>query len=153
MSERIKAVISGSFKYKPEIDEAIDEFSQQGVWVLESTKGWLIIPPHELKHYSAQGRLRPLPTEENLTAKQIEDRFLRAIDNSDFMYVMNNEGYIGASTALEIGYALPKAVAFYAREPFNFESMNIYDLTMRRVLGETFTVLPPGDVVSHYRNR
>jgi len=153
MKENLKAVISGSFKYKPEIDAAIDVFREQGVDVLEPTKGWIIIPPSELRAYSKQGRLRPLPSEQNLTARQIEDRFLRAVNRSDFMYLMNQEGYIGISTAFEIGYALNRSIALYAREPLNLHNMEIEDLDMKQMLRESFTVLPPEDVANHYRER
>lgn len=151
MKEAVKAVISGSFKYKPEIDKLIDVFTEQDVEVLEPTKGWLILPPTELLTIRRQGRLRPLPSEENLTARQIEDRFLRAIDKSDFMYVMNIEGYIGLSTAMEIGYALLKPIALYARQPLDLEATEIPDLEMRSLLRESFTVLDPEDVLSHFR--
>jgi nucleoside 2-deoxyribosyltransferase len=153
MTESLKAVVSGSFKYKPEIDAAIDVFTEQGITVLEPTKGWLIISPGDLKDYAKQGRLRPLPTEERLTARQIESRFLRGIDRSDFMYVMNLEGYLGLSTALEIGYAMRRGVALYAREPLDCAAAGIDELDMRLAVQDAFTILPPEEVAAHLQQQ
>ena len=41
----ISAVVSGSFKFKDQIDKTIDELTELDVNVLAPDKGWLYIPP------------------------------------------------------------------------------------------------------------
>ncbi len=76
-----------------------DEFADHGVMVLEPSKGWLWTPNRVYE----PGDTRPLPTEVGLNAREIEGRFLRAIDKSNFLYLNNLEGYIGLMAAFEIG--------------------------------------------------
>ena len=148
MKESLRAVISGSFKYKPEIDTTHEILEENGVAVLEPTKGWLIMPQFELVEYYRHGRIRPLPTEQGLATRQIEDRFLRAMERVDLVYIMNVEGYIGETTAFEIGYALALGKPMYADQPLNME---IEDLEIRKLLLESVVVLPPEKVADHFQ--
>lgn len=148
----ITAVVSGSFKFKPEIDQTIEALKDTGVKVLEPTKGWLIMPPFEVTRRLQDGQVRPLPTEERLTTKQIENRFLSALAQADLMYLMNQEKYVGCSTGLEIGFALGKDKPIYAREPLDYEAMEIDDLSFRGLLDNAVVVLPPEEVYEHYAN-
>ncbi|OGH07215.1 MAG: hypothetical protein A2171_01660 [Candidatus Levybacteria bacterium RBG_13_35_9] len=103
--KEVSCVISGSFgKFKPEIDRAIDNFRDLGVTVLAPGKGWLYIPPQ--RQYSRSAFFRPLHSEVGRTIKQIEDEFLDAIRNSDFLYVVNPDGFIGQTVGMEIGFAV-----------------------------------------------
>jgi hypothetical protein len=146
----ITAVVSGSFKFKPEIDLAIDALEETGIHVLEPAKGWLLLPNSELIDRIHYGQLRPLPSEEKLLARQIEDRFLRALGRSSLMYIMNKEGYIGTSTAFEMGSAVALLKPLYAVEPLNFEALEIDDLALQQTLSEAVTVLPPELVAGHF---
>ena len=125
MSEReLKTVISGGFsKFKPEIDLAIQEFEDLGVTVLGLGKGWLYIPPSKQPDRNSSQRFRPLPSEIGRTIKQIEDGFLQAVEQSDFLYIVNPEGFIGESVALEIGFAIAKRIPIYSQKqiPLNLE--------------------------------
>lgn len=106
MSERaLSCAISGSFKFKDKIDSTQDEFESYGVTVLAPDKGWIGIHPTRL--YTPRD-FRPLPTEQNMSIRHIEDRFLHAISLSDFLYVVALHGYIGDSTSMEIGAAIAK---------------------------------------------
>ena len=122
-SEReLKTVISGSFdKFKPEIDLTIDEFQDLNVTVLAPEKGWLYIPSAKQsnKHF------RPLPTEIGKTIKQIEDEFLKALDKSDILYVLNPEGFIGSSASLEIGFAVGKGIPIFSKKKILAENDSI----------------------------
>ncbi len=62
-AEKLRCCVSGSFKFKPEIDLAIDEFADLGVIVLEPAKGWLYRDPHII---IAGPSFRPLPNEVNI---------------------------------------------------------------------------------------
>lgn len=114
---KLKCVVSGSFrKFKQEIDTAIDEFTDYGVIVLAPDKGWLYIPPHKL--YTLDDiNFRPLPTEVDMSVRQIEDNFLDALSKSDFVYVVNPNGYVGNTVSMEIGFAIGLGKPVYSQEP------------------------------------
>lgn len=121
MNEQLKTCLAGSFKFKPEIDAINDEFTELGVEVLEPSKGWLIIP-----RFEAVNGYRPLPGEEHHSGiKEIEERFLSAIKKSNFLYICNFEGYIGSSTALEIGSAFFDNIPLFSKEPVKITSCDI----------------------------
>jgi nucleoside 2-deoxyribosyltransferase len=58
---------------------------------------------------------------------EIEKHHLRAISQSDFLWIHAPDGYIGTSTALEIGYAL-------ALQTPIFSSVEITDQTLRQFI-------------------
>lgn len=146
----IEAVVSGSFKFKPEIDKAIEALEETGIRVLEPTKGWLAMPSFEVIERLNNGQVRPLPSEELLSTRQIEDRFLKALKKSNLLYLMNQEGYIGNSTALELGFALGRNKPIYALEDLNFDLLEIDDLNLMLLLEESINVMPPEYVFDHY---
>lgn len=115
-SERkLNCVISGSFeKFKPEIDQTIDTFTDLGVNVLAPDKGWLYVP-----HQKRSLKFRPLKSEIDKTIKEIEDEFLRNLSNSDFLYLVDVGGYVGESSGLELGFAMGSNKPIYAREPIS----------------------------------
>lgn len=112
----LRCVVAGSFeKFKKEIDLCIDEFQDFGVMVLAPEKGWVFKPPQRL--YRLQDRIfRPLPKEMGMSARQIEDSFLEAILNSDFVYVVNPDGYVGNTVSFEIGFAIALGIPVYAQQ-------------------------------------
>ena len=44
---------------------------------------------------------------------------LRKIDDSDIVYIVNPEGYVGKSVSIDIGYAYAKKKRIYAMCPIN----------------------------------
>lgn len=82
--ERPGAVISGSFKFKPEIDSTREALEELGVEVLEPSKGWLIMSPVRLQELAMEQKVRPLPSEEGLSAREIENRFFGCNGKSRF---------------------------------------------------------------------
>lgn len=117
--KKLKCVVSGSFsKFKPEIDRAIDELTDLKVTVLAPNKGWLLIPP--TRNYSKdKNSFRPLPSERGMDIKQIEDAFLSAIKDSDFVYVINPDGYIGNVVSFELGFAMSLDIPIYSQFPIS----------------------------------
>ena len=123
MSERqLTACISGSFKFKPEIDALHEEFADYGVTVLEPTKGWLYVPGSP--ELSVPDIFRPLPSERGLDPGQVEGRFLSAVRKADFMYLFNQYHYIGASVAAEIGYAYGSRIPTFALNPLTIANFD-----------------------------
>ena len=95
--DRLRVAISGSFrKHFEGIKSKIAEFESLGVEVL-SPKSSAIVNPNE--------QFAILATDQTNDPKQLEENHLLAIKESDFLYVFNPDGYIGLSTAMEMGYA------------------------------------------------
>jgi nucleoside 2-deoxyribosyltransferase len=138
----LKCVISGSFdKSKPEIDLAIEEFTDLGVKVLAPDKGWLIVPQSKRKL-----PFRPLKSEIHMTIREIEDAFLKGIENSDFLYLVDLHGYVGESAAFEMGYAFAREIPIFAREEISQFLEDAQDL---EVLG--IQVATPEQVVARFK--
>ncbi len=125
----ISCVISGSFKFKPEIDETYDEFQDNNISVLAPEKGRLFLPKQRIIRLDEIQSMRPLPNERDINPNQIEKEFLTQLKRADFMYLMNLEDYIGLSVALEIGAALGDRKPIYAKKPIDRENMWTQDWT------------------------
>lgn len=119
--ESIKCVVSGSFKFKPEIDLAIEELQDHGVLVLAPEKGWLYMPPSRAMSLKDK-QFRPLPSERGMSPAMVEDEFLRAMMKSDFVYVMAEDGYIGTMVAFELGAALALGLPIYSSREILWDS-------------------------------
>ncbi len=145
----ISGCISGSFKFKPEIDRLIEEFRDLGAIILSPEKGWIIMPYHRLLS-PPYPKFRPLPSEKGLSIKGIEDSFLRAVAHSDFLYVANFEGYTGQSTNFEIGFALGKDKPIYS--VIQMKSDEEGDLWLEQILKQ-LKVATPAEVVSEIKEK
>nr|MCW1908804.1 hypothetical protein [Candidatus Saccharibacteria bacterium] len=74
--ENPEGVISGSFKFKPEIDAAIDEFRDLNVIIRAPEIGWLFKPNNGLIVVTNEDRFQPLPSEQRMMAHEVEAEFL-----------------------------------------------------------------------------
>jgi hypothetical protein len=145
MSEQwLKTAVSGSFKFKPEIDGLHVEFADHRVRVLEPSRGWLYVPG---RTPGAQPGFRPLPEEVGMGLKEIEDRFLAAVDESDFMYLHNTEGYIGVSMGLELGWAHAGRTPIFAKEPVEAHNVD-GDIGMYALLLSEVVVATPAEAAA-----
>lgn len=100
--EKTKIVIAGSYrKYLKEVCEIKNKLEQQGNIVLEPACKKVINEGSEF--IVMEGDTASAPTEEDM--KKIEDKFLNSIRESDYVYLVNINGYIGASSNFEIGFA------------------------------------------------
>lgn len=105
--KKILATISGSFnRHLSQIQEKISELKQNGIDVLSPT---MSVPESRI------GGFVKLRTDEGLP-REIELKHLESISKSDFLYVVNPDGYIGNSVALEIGYAICNNIPIYSQE-------------------------------------
>lgn len=104
---QIFATVSGSFnKSLADIFNKVAEFESKGVTILspriadvkERRNGFIVLEGDEG------------------SAADIELSHLGAISHSDFLYVMNPDGYVGRSVALEIGYALARGIPIFSFE-------------------------------------
>ena len=104
----LTCTISGSFRrFLPQISAKMAECAEQDVTVLSPRSVHAI---GEQKGFIFLRGDRGEP-------KEIESSHLQAIRNSDFLYVVNPEGYIGTSATMEVGYALALSVPVFSSEP------------------------------------
>lgn len=102
LEKKTKVVIAGSYrKYLKEVCEIKDKLEKQGNIVLEPSCKKVINEGSEF--IVMEGDAQNSPTEEDM--KKIEDKFLNSIKESDYVYLVNINGYIGASSNFEIGFA------------------------------------------------
>lgn len=117
--EQLRAVVSGSFKFKPEIDLAIEELRDLGVDVLAPETGMVFVPSNRIFIRFPDETFRPLPSERHMTPGEIEGNFLRCIKQANLLYVVCPEGYVGFMVSLEIGFAIANGVDVISSEPIN----------------------------------
>jgi hypothetical protein len=101
--------IIGSFrKFYSEICSLIDEFESNGITVLSPKKSYIV---NELNGYV-------ILNSDNKLKKpyQIQQRVFECAEKSDFIYVWNPNGYIGVSTAYEIGHIVEMGKTLYYKE-------------------------------------
>lgn len=105
----LSIVISGSFrKYYDDIREAIKRFESLGIRVLSPEHSEVVNPGDEFVL---------LGTDETECPETIEREHLHAILRADALYVYNADGYIGPSSAMEVGWALAAGKPVYTKEP------------------------------------
>lgn len=148
-----EGVISGSFKFKPEIDSAINEFRDLNVIIRAPEIGWLYVPTSGLIVSTANEQFQPLPSERNMLAGEVEAAFLEQLDRSDFVYIMNPEGYIGDMSIFEIGYSRGIKKPIYASNPINFSALGIHDPKMIELLIVSMPVMTPTEAAQDIYNR
>lgn len=97
MQPRPKVTICGSFKRAPE--QLADLFLE-----LEVT-GCRVLSPLSLNFVNINDDFVKLSSEAALTVAEIEKFHLRAIAESDFIWLHAPGGYVGLSGAFELGFA------------------------------------------------
>ena len=121
---KIKVVISGSFrKHYKGILNKIKEFEDVGMTVLSPESSRPVNPGDEFI---------VLETDETTDPKILEQKHLNAIYNADCLYIFNPDGYIGASTAMELGWAIALGKPVYIKE-------EIRDSTLKFFSGKVLT--------------
>jgi NTP pyrophosphatase (non-canonical NTP hydrolase) len=114
----VAVTISGSFrKFYPEITNAIDVFSEREIEVLSPAKSKIVDPSAEFVIFES---------DETTDVKELEDKHLDAISNSDALYVINPGGYVGNSAILEIGYAIALGIPIYTSGPIEDQTLAAY---------------------------
>jgi len=104
----LSIVISGSFrKYYTEIRNTIKEFESLGFQVLSPKHSNVVNP---------EGDFVLLESDETTCPEKIEREHLKAIYRADALYLYNPEGYIGPSSAMEMGWALALEKPIYVKD-------------------------------------
>lgn len=130
----IKATVLGSFsKAKPEIDLAIEELRDCGINVLGPDTGSVILPKKG-GLYLPYPHFAPLESEQAMTPEEVERLFIeKCVTKSDFVFVVNPNGYIGEMASYEMRVANSKGITIYSREPIQVVSTRIPDELALRV--------------------
>lgn len=129
MQPRPKVTICGSFKK----DTAVlaDLFLE-----LEATN-CRVLSPLSLHFADPTADFVALPSESDLSIKEIEKFHLRAIAESDFIWLHDPDGYVGISGSFELGYAYAKGKPIFSNDLPN-------DVTLQQfvsVVPSVFTAL------------
>ena len=121
-NEQLTCVVSGSFsKFKPEIDALHEEFLDHGIKIIAPDKGWTGVEFARSKIIFPAG-FRPLPSERGMTPAEIEQEFLRCLGRAHFLYLHNQDGYLGNSAYFELGNAIAATKPVYAKEQLVYET-------------------------------
>ena len=109
---KLKATISGSFnKYLEKIKEILEEFEDNDIEILSP----------KLSHIKSNENKFIIFENEDNCPRELELKHLEAIQRSDFLYIVNPQGYIGNSCAMEIGFALAHNIPIFSlEEPQDF---------------------------------
>lgn len=101
-------VVSGSFrKHFKAITEKIREMEKLGIKVLSPKVSKVVNPEDEFV---------VLETDNTTDPKILEQYHLNAIYKADALYIYNPNGYIGASTTMELGWAMALGKPIYVKE-------------------------------------
>lgn len=120
----MKVTISGSFrKFYNEICRTYDIFEQNGITVLSPKKSRIINPDDEFIF---------LETDSGKFVRETEDKHLESIGKSNFVYIVNPNGYIGDSVKFEMGYA-------HAHRKPIYSSDAIDDLVLKEYVAGIFS--------------
>ncbi|KKR07371.1 MAG: MazG nucleotide pyrophosphohydrolase [Candidatus Peregrinibacteria bacterium GW2011_GWC2_39_14] len=104
-----QCLIIGSFrKHYSQIVETINFFHANNIEVLSPKISTILNPEDEFVIFDYDPR--------DADIRQIEDKVLEKMHNTDFVYIVNPDGYIGQSTSFEIGYCHGKNLKIFAME-------------------------------------
>lgn len=116
--EQVSCTILGSFKFKPEIDQAIEQFESSGIKVLAPRKGKVLQEIQKVEGRSIQP-FGLVAGEEQMDPGAIELDFVRKMGQSTFLYIVCPGGYAGLTVAGEIGAAIGYGLPIYSTEPLD----------------------------------
>jgi len=108
IEDRLSIVISGSFrKHYKDICVMIRNFENQGIEVLSPRHSTVINPGEDFVL---------LETDETTCPEKLEREHLNAICQASALYLYNPDGYVGLSSAMEVGWALALGKPIYVNE-------------------------------------
>ncbi len=105
----MKAVVIGSFrKFYKEVVQAREEFEAAGVEVLSPPKSAVLDPREDYVVLASDPK--------KASIRDIEDTVLDKIPKSDFVFLVNPDGYVGKTASFEIGVAVAKNIPVFAQK-------------------------------------
>lgn len=120
----VRVTVSGSFtRYDEELGRTIDGMRGHGLQVLSPNTGTV---------EQVDKGFAYLHGDPSRNKRWTEDRHLEAIASSDFLWIINHDGYLGLSTAFEMGFARAKGIPIYAPRPLLHEPLGTYAEPIQR---------------------
>ncbi len=114
----VKCTVSGSLrKFHEGILTAIGTFESNGIEVLS---------PKRSKIVGQKDGFVFLESDKTRNIKALENHHLEAIKNSQFLYVFNQNSYLGNAAIFEMGYAHGKRILIFGLEPVNDVTLKEY---------------------------
>lgn len=118
MKTVIRATLSGSFhKDSIGLQLAYDELVHNQCQVLS---------PHRLDFIDESALFVRDSAEQDESIRSLEAHHLRAIAQSDFLWVHAPEGYVGKSTAMEIGYAVGLGKPIFSAHEIEDQTLAVF---------------------------
>lgn len=100
-----KVTVSGSFhRHMRAIQEAVEAFRDRGVTVLS---------PADPRVVDEVGPFIFVASDRHRSVRLVEDRHLASIGQSDFLWLVAPDGYVGQSASLELGFAAALRIPVY----------------------------------------
>lgn len=94
----LKVTVSGSFhRHLGKVAEAVEAFKARGVRVLS---------PADPRVVDSIGTFLFVASDRHRSVRLVQDRHLAAISESDFLWLVTVDGYVGQSASLEMGFAV-----------------------------------------------
>jgi nucleoside 2-deoxyribosyltransferase len=135
MQRVIRATLCGSFhKDLKGLENAYYELIRNQCQVLS---------PHSLDFEDHETLFVRNEIEEDESVFHIEQHHLHSIAQSDMLWLHAPKGYVGMSSAMEIGYAIAKKVPIYSNEEINDQTIGAYV----KVCPSVFSALDDIDVI------
>lgn len=102
---KLKVTISGSFhKHLDRIMESVQTFKELNVDVLS---------PKDPRVVDSIGKFLFVASDNHRSIRLVQDRHLSSIVQSDFLWLVASDGYIGQSASLELGFAIAYNVPIF----------------------------------------
>lgn len=115
-----KITVSGSFsRHLSQIQHAVSEFEAAGARVLSPAQPTIVDSVEGFVFVASDCHRSP---------RLVQDRHLAAIGQSDFLWLVCPDGYVGQSASLEVGYAVARGIPVWSQHLPN-------DLTLRQYVG------------------
>ncbi len=120
----VNVTVSGSFRrYDDELNQTILAMRAYGLNVLSPNSGSV---------ESIDKGFAYLHGDPSRDKRWTEDRHLEGIRESDFLWILNRDGYLGVSTAFEMGFARASGVPIYAAASLQHEPIGSYAEPLQR---------------------
>lgn len=117
MTDQLKVTVSGSFRrHLTPITTAVETFTALGCRVLS---------PEDPRVVDSFGEFLFVASDRFRTIRTVQNRHLAAIGASQFLWLVDPDGYVGQSASMELGFAVALGIQIMADSPPS-------DLTLRQ---------------------
>jgi hypothetical protein len=137
MSE-LSVTVSGSFhRHISAIMDAVKVFNDLGVRVLS---------PSDPRVVDSVGQFLFVASDKHRSVRLVQDRHLSAITQSDFLWLVAPDGYIGQSASLELGFAIAYGTPIYCE-------VLPPDLTLRQYVVQVKDIKEAVRIIKNWQQR